>query len=241
MQRRDKFGLGALTLALTAAAGSPSANAGTVLNVTPGSLLDVGSLCLTSSALCPGDATDLNLQNPFAAVSGDYIYTPTSATEGTMSFTLTLTSNAIFGSQTMLSGSTFTVSNVDVTESVFGGTEFLTQTGNQTTGAIVSSANMSFASGLSIVENTPFISNLNCAFAVGGGQCGVSLGGSVKSGLQFGPDPANGNALYNGALTFNTNITPVPLPASVWLMLGGLGCLFFVRRAAGTASRDLRL
>jgi hypothetical protein len=238
MQRRDKFGLAALILVLGGAAVSPAARAGTVFIVAPGSLLDVGSLCLTSSALCPGNSTDLNLQDPFATVSGNYVFNPTSASAGTMSFTLTLTSNAIFGSQTMLAGSSFTVSNVDMTESSIGGTEFLTQT-SQSTGAIASSANVRFLSGLSVIENTPFVGNLNCAIAGGGGQCGVSLGGSVASGLQFGPDPAKGNAHYNAALTFNTNVSPVPLPASIWLMLGGLGCLALTRRGTALELRGI--
>lgn len=228
MERSTSFAAVALALGI---AGSNTGHASTVLNVVPGSgsLLDVGSLCLTTSTLCPGNSSDLNLAQPFAGLAGDFIYTPLTAASGTMSFTLTLSSNATFGSQIMLAGSSFTVSNVDVTESVSGGVESITQT-SQTTGAIVSTAHVTFASGLQAIQNTPFVSNLNCLFAASGGECGVSLGGSVASGLQFGPDPSNGGGSYNAALTFDANITPVPLPAGIWLMLSGMGFLIGKRR-----------
>jgi hypothetical protein len=219
------------------AAASRPAQASTVLDVAPGpgSVLDQGALCLTSSALCPGNATDLNLQSaPYPTVSGSFVYTPTSATSGTMSFTLTLTSSAAFGSQTMLSGSTFTASNIDVTESVSGTTESISQVA-QTGSAIGSNASMTFSSGLPVLEHTPAITDLNCQFTPSGGLCGVSLGGSLASGLQFGPDPGNGGANYNGFLTFDTTITPVPLPPSFWLMLGGLGCFGLMRRPTRSA------
>jgi hypothetical protein len=222
---------------------SRPAQASTVIDVVPGagSVLDQGALCLISSALCPGNATDLNLQSPYPTVSGSFVYAPTSTTSGTMSFTLTLTSNATFGSQTMLSGSTFAASNIDVSESVSGNIESISQA-PQTGSAIVSNASMSFSSGLPVLEHTPAITDLNCQFTAGGGLCGISLGGSLSSGLQFGPDTGNGGAEYNGFLTFDTTtITPVPLPSSFWLMLGGLGCFGLMRRRGHEAPRAIRL
>jgi hypothetical protein len=227
--------LAALILVIGALSSRPS-QASTVMDVVPGdgSLLDGGALCLTSSTLCPGNATDLKLGTPFAGLSGNFTYTATSATTGTMSFQLTLTSNAVFGSQTMLAGSTFTVSNVDMQETDIAGTRNLSQI-SQTTGSIVSNANVHFLSGLSVIENTPFVSQLGCFFASGSNECGVELGGSTASGLQFGPDPLNGGAKYNGALRFDAQVTPVPVPGSVWLMLSGLICLFLAKRDGGGA------
>lgn len=231
----------ALALILGVAVSRPS-QASQVIAVVPGagSVLDQGALCLTSSPLCPGNATDLALSTPYADVSGSFVYTPTSATSGTMSFTLTLTSNAVFGSQSLLAGSTFTASNIDVSESISGKTESISQVG-QTGGAIVSNASMTFASGLPVIEHTPAISGLNCQFTSNGGLCGVSVGGSLSSGLQFGPDPGNGGADYNGFFTFDTTVTPVPLPASFWLMLGGLGCFALLKRHSRPAMGAIRL
>jgi hypothetical protein len=243
MRRLDNGAVLAAVLALIlgVAASRPS-QASTLIDVVPGagSVLDQGALCLTSSALCPGNATDLGLSAPYATVSGSFVYTPTSATSGTMSFTLTLTSNAAFGSQSLLAGSTFTASNIDVSESVSGKTESMSQVA-QTGGAIVSNAGMSFASGLPVLEHTPAVTDLNCQFTSKGGLCGVSLGGSLSSGLQFGPDPGNGGADYNGFFTFDTTVTPVPLPASFWLMLGGLSCFALLRRQSRAAMGTIRL
>lgn len=230
---------GVFGLVLGAAAFAQASHAAQVIAVVPGpgSTMDVGSLCLTSSALCNGpgtNSTDLDLSSPFPGITGDFVYTPTSATTGTMSFTFTLTANATFGSQVMLAGSTFTGSAVNVTFSQSGSGSTLTDSINEV-GQATGSASVSFASGLPIIENTPTITDLSCSFTAKGGLCGVNLGGSnaTPSGLQFGPDPANGNADYNGFLSFDANVMPVPLPPSIWLMLGGLGCLILVRRGRG--------
>jgi hypothetical protein len=231
----------ALALVLGVAASRP-AQASSTIAVVPGagSVLDSGALCLTSSPLCPGNASDLGLSGPNATVTGSFVYTPTSATSGTMSFTLTLTSNATFGSQSMLAGSTFKASNIDVTESISGKTQNISQVA-QTGGAIISNASLTFASGLPVLENTPAITNLNCSFTSQGGLCGVDFGGSTASGLQFGPDPSNGGADYNGFFGIDTTVTPVPLPPSFWLMLGGLGCFAFLRRQSRPAISAIRL
>ena len=69
------------------------------------------------------------------------------------------------------------------------------------------------------------ISGLTCSFGTGSDQCGVSLG---AGGLEVGPDSKNLD--YNAFLTFNTDVTPVPLPAAAWLMLSGLGYFAAFRR-----------
>jgi hypothetical protein len=197
-----------------------------------------------SSALCNGpgtNATDLLLSTPFPGISGDFIYTPTSATTGTMSFMFTLTANATFGSQVMLAGSSFSGSNINVSFGQSGSGSTLTNNIFEL-GQATGSASISFASGLGVLANTPTITNLSCNFSAQGGLCGVDLGGSsnpVSTGLQFGPDPGNGNATYNGYLGFDAVVKPVPLPPSLWLMLGGLGCLALMRRP-GTAVRSIR-
>ena len=223
------------TLVLCTAALAQTSRASQVIAVVPGpgSTLDVGALCLTSSALCNGpgtNATDLDLASPFPGITGDFIYTPTTATTGTISFTLTLTSNATFGSQVMLAGSTFTGGSINVSFSQSGSGKNLTDSINEI-GQATGSASVSFASGLPVIENTPTISNLSCSFTASGGLCGVDLGGSnaTPSGLQFGPDPSNSGADYNGFLGFDANVEPVPLPPSLWLMLGGLGLIFATR------------
>jgi hypothetical protein len=236
-----KSTLGVSALVLGVAAFAQASHASQVIAVVPGpgSTLDVGSLCLTSSALCNGpgtNATDLDLASPFPGITGDFVYTPTTATTGTISFTLTLTSNATFGSQVMLAGSTFTGTAINVSFSQSGSGKNLTDSINEI-GQATGSASVSFASGLPVIENTPTITNLSCSFTASGGLCGVDLGGSnaTPSGLQFGPDPSNSGAMYNGFLGFDANVKPVPLPPSLWLMLGGLG-LIVVSRGRGAAA-----
>jgi hypothetical protein len=244
MRRLDSGTVFAAALALILGmSASQSSRASTVIDVVPGagSVLGQGALCLAGSPFCPSippaNATDLNLQSP-STVTGGFVFTPSSPTSGTMSLTLTLTSNATFGTETLLAGATFTASNIDVTESVSGGMVSISQVA-QTGPAIVSNANMSFMSGLSVIENTPVISNLNCLFSSGGGQCGVALGGgSLGSGLEFGPDPLHPE--YNGFLGFSVAVTPVPLPPSLWLMLGGLGCFVLLGRRARPAKAAIR-
>jgi len=37
----------------------------------------------------------------------------------------------------------------------------------------------------------------------------------------------NGTSTYQAQFTIDTNVMPVPLPASLWFMLSGLGALGF--------------
>jgi hypothetical protein len=257
MQRRNGLApnragrlVGALALLLGVAAAPQVSRASQVIAITPGAgtALDVGSLCLTSSLLCNGpgtNATDVDLSTPYAGITGQFVYTPTSATTGTMSFMITLAANATFGSgtslQTMDKGSTFTATGINVSFSQTGSGMNLSDNIAEI-GQATGTASISFASGLSVIAEMPTITNLNCSYTAKGGLCGVNLGGSstpVSTGLQFGGTAANPQ--YNGYLGFDAQVTPVPLPASVWLLLGGLGCFGLMsRRRAPAIARALR-
>lgn len=190
--------------------------ADTVGVVAGGPGLDQGALCVTG-ATCPGTSPAFALIGG-AAVSGSFDY---NSTTHMMDFTLTLLTNASFGSEILLKGSVFSASSVPVAATALGGgaTQF-TQSG-----AATGVTTMNFNPGLAPIRNAPSISGLSCSFGSGADQCGVSFG---SAGLEIGPDSKNLD--YTAFLTFNTDLTPVPLPATAWLMLGGLGYVGALRR-----------
>jgi hypothetical protein len=207
----------ACALTLAASIGPNRVEAATInLGVVSGSgsTLDQGDLCLTGT-LCPGASPAFTLTGP-GSVSGSFVF---NSIASTVSFSLTLTGNATFGSEQLLAGSTFSGTSA-VTISTVGNSESISQTGSPTGAATVS-----FSPTLPAVQTTPLISGLSCLInkSTDKGSCGVSLG---SSGLEVGPD-SSGN-FYNAFLTFNTAVAPVPLPGAGWLLLSGLGV--FVRR-----------
>jgi hypothetical protein len=207
-------------VAVAAAVGAPKASLAATVDVTGGNGLDIGYLC-TTGQVCPGASPAFTLSGT-DPVSGSFIYTPGLAGTGTVSFVLSLNSDAIFGGETLLAGSTFSAASVAVTATPTG-------TGNavrlQESGSATGSASLVFNPGLATITNSPLISGLMCTIGTGSDQCGFSFG---ALGLELGP--SGGNVNYNSFLTFNVNTTPVPLPAAAWLLLSGMGALGALRR-----------
>lgn len=209
-----KLGLVASMLMLAAVPNAATA-ATVVLGITGGPGLDQGQLCLTTQ-LCPGSPAYQWVSG--GAVAGSFSY---DSSAGTASFSMTLTQNASFGAETLLAGSTFSASNVQVNLTPLGSGQMITQTGAPING----SANLLFSPALSMLQATPAISGLSCTLGFATEVCGVSLG---STGLVVGPDSNGKN--YSTFLTFNVNATPVPLPAALPLLLSGIGALGAVAR-----------
>ena len=217
--RRLRAGAAGSLALIAALAFAPRSMAATVnLGVTGGGL-DQGEFCLTTAA-CPGSPTFS--WSSGGLVSGTFTY---DSAASTVSFTLDLTSNASFGGETLLAGSTFSASNVPVQLSTSGTLTEITQSGAPLNGT----ANLLLSPGLAMIQGTPAISSLSCSLNQNTDLCGVSFG---AGGLEVGPDGSGHK--YNGFLTFDVETVPVPLPGALGLMLCGLAIL--ARRRQSQAS-----
>ncbi|MGO9933012.1 MAG: VPLPA-CTERM sorting domain-containing protein [Steroidobacteraceae bacterium] len=197
---------------------------------TPGSAT-TSAFCLLPNTSCPNTATttlNLGASDP---VSGTFSY---DSTNNTLSFKLTLAANASFASSgssvNLLAGTSFSASDIAMTATTKGKTVSLAETGYEygsTTPATVA-VNLMTPAGVSVIADQPLLSGLTCSITSGtSGECGFLLNGSTgANSLQIG----SGGYQYNAAFDFNANLTAVPLPPSVWLMMGGLGCLLTMRR-----------
>jgi hypothetical protein len=82
---------------------------------------------------------------------------------------------------------------------------------------------------LGVTENNPLLSALTCSLTATGGQCGVSLG-SVNGAANSLLLVDGSNNAYNAYLTFNVNVTPVPISPALPLMLSGIALLGVMAR-----------
>jgi hypothetical protein len=236
--------IGAVALASLAALLPRFAAADTVLtyDLAAGSVL-AGGGTLPPSAFC---AETSNCPSaPAFALSASEPLTGTvsfDVTNDTMTFDLTLTQNATFGSLTVASGSTFVATaanpvSVQVLKSGSGAGASYSFSPATTPSTVA--ANLSLSSGFTETAGQPTIPGIECTASQTGGNCSLLIGTGIASSgaLQI----AQGGTAYNGVMSISANLTPVPLPSSVILMLGGLGvCLLAVRGRMVPARRVIR-
>jgi hypothetical protein len=223
--------LAAAVLASIALMAPRTAAADTILSfdLTSGSVLagnpavPVSAFCVTSSN-CPGVSPPFSLSSS-EPLSGTVSF---DLTTGAMSFDLTLTQNAVFGGLTVDAGSTLVMNPQLVT---FGTTvKNGVTTYNFSPGSFAETvtANLILPSGFTETAGTPTMPGIQCSATTATGSCSLLIG-TPLTGLGA-LTIAQGGTSYNGVLSVGTNLTPVPLPPSVWLMLGGLGCLGLMKR-----------
>jgi hypothetical protein len=200
-------------LALLAAAGEASASIVT-LTVIPGTGTGLveGGVCSTSSGqTCPTDATFA--MTGTEPVSGDFQY---NSSTGTASFSLTLTSNATFGTETLAAGSTFSGSGIGVTASALGSETEI----NENVGPYYGTQNLTFSGPAGLTQSAgggaPSVTALNCIIGATVDSCTVQLG-PAGTALQ----DSSSNA-YDSFLQFKVNASAVPLPAALWNFLGAV-------------------
>jgi hypothetical protein len=222
---------GAVCLAMSGLSAPAAADTILAFDLTPGSVLagnastPPSAFCATSS-LCPGSPTyGLAVSEPLTGtVSFDL-------TDDTLSFDLTLTQNAAFGSLTLGAGSTFvaTAQDVTVASTTKKGVTTYTFSPGATTDTVV--ANLLLPSGVTETANVPSMPGIECTATTASGSCSLTIGTPTSGTGTQSLVINDGGSSYNGVMSVSGNMAPVPLPAGVWLMLGGLGAILL------TASR----
>lgn len=219
--RRKSAGRAVLARRLAAAALglalSPHASFASTVTVSGGGL-DAGALC-SIGALCPANPINGFGYTSGGAVTGTLDFNPTT---DQADFSFTLSSSAFFGTEELLAGSTFSATAIPVTVTTSGGVQTISLASPPLDGT---TSNVEFISpALTMIENNPSLSALQCQITSASGQCGISLGSVNGSGnaLEF-VDASNKD--YNAYLTFNVNMVPVPVPAALPLFLSGLAGL----------------
>ncbi len=231
-------GLRGAVLALTglAVAVPGAAFADTILNFTLSSSSDLaGSTTGSPTTFCL-DGAPCPTSAPYALTTNDPMSGTLSidVTTQTMTFTLGLAQSAAFGGALTLDNSTTfsTPSAIGVTVSPktkSGVTTYTVLPGSGTDTAL-GTLGLSLSPGFTQTENLPILSGLDCSVTSAGGTCGFVLGTPISgtNALQV----SDGTSLYDGIMSINANLVPVPLPPSVWLMVVGAGCLLLIRRRA---------
>jgi hypothetical protein len=217
----------AVCAALSAAPRTASADTILTYDLTSGSVLagnattPPSAFCLTGN-LCPGTpAYGLATSEPLSGtVSFDL-------TKDTMSFDLTLSSAATFGSgPTVGSGSTLVATNQAITVGTStNGKGVTTYTFSPGTAGDTVVANL-LLSGFTETQSSTSMPAIECSASSGStsGSCSLTMGVSTGSGSNALLINGGGTT-YNGVLSVSANMTEVPLPGTAWLMLGAIGAL----------------
>jgi hypothetical protein len=186
--------------------------------------LDAGGLCAIG-AICPSNPIDGYTYSSGGAVSGSLDYN--SSTE-LADFTFTLGANTYFGGEELMAGSTFSATGISIT--VTSGTHGTETISLATPSVDASTTSVNFVSpALGVTENNPLLSALTCSLTATGGQCGVSLG-SVNGAANSLLLVDGSNNAYNAYLTFNVDVTPVPIPPALTLLLSVVAVLGLMTR-----------
>jgi hypothetical protein len=186
--------------------------------------LDAGGLCAIG-AICPANPIDGYAYSSGGAVSGSLAY---NSSTDQADFTFTLNANTYFGAEELMAGSTFAATGISIT--VTSGTHGTETISLATPSVDGSTTGVNFISPtLGVTENNPLLSALTCSLTATGGQCGVSLG-SVNGAANSLLLVDGSNNAYNAYLTFNVNVTPVPIPPALPLLLCGVAVLGMVAR-----------
>jgi hypothetical protein len=206
----------------------PQESSASTVSVSGGGL-DAGGLCALGAS-CPATPIDGYGYSSGGAVSGTLDY---NSITDTADFTFTLTSNTYFGTEELAAGSTFSATAIPVT---------VTAGAHSTTSISLASpvdgttGNVNFISpALTVNENNPSLSVFTCTLTSTAGSCGVSLGSVNGAGNSLEFVDASNNE-YNAYLTFNVNVVPVPLPATLPLLLAGLAGLGAMGRRCKVAA-----